>query len=128
MSNKDLIDQVNAVVATLENPPYVCESCGNVWESDEETLCPDCESDDVHKLSASDYIEDILDVEYIFGGDKQYLGARILVCFGGPNVWVDTRNNRVEGCWWGDYYSQSFSDEIGLNDFFEDLAECLFDN
>lgn len=47
------------------------------------------EEHDGEEPSAYDWLEDVLDIEYIVGGDGEYRGARVLVAFGGPNIWVD---------------------------------------
>lgn len=33
---------------------------------------------------------DVLDVEWILTSDKELKGARLLVAFGGLNIWIDT--------------------------------------
>ena len=45
---------------------------------------------DGEQMSAFDYLQDVLEIEYIVNSKKEYLGARLLVAFGGPNIWVDT--------------------------------------
>jgi len=63
-----------------------------------------------------DYLQDVLDIEYIVNSKGEYLGARVLVAFGGPNIWVNTRTKQVEGYWWGDSCLMSYSnDEMGLD-------------
>ena len=74
--------------------------------------------------SAFDYLESALDIEYIVNGKREYLGARVLVAFGGPNIWVNTRTKTVEGYWWGDSATASFKDNIGLDDALETLWDC----
>lgn len=82
-------------------------------------------NDDGDECSAFDYLQDALDIEYIVASDrKTLLGARVLVAFGGPNIWVNTRTNTVEGHWWGDSASASFTDSIGLQDALEELYSC----
>jgi hypothetical protein len=76
------------------------------------------------EFSAFDYLEDALDIEYIVNGKGEYLGARVLVAFGGPNIWVNTRTNTVEGHWWADSAFASFKDNIGLDDALEELWNC----
>ena len=50
-----------------------------------------------------DWLEGVLDFQWIVASDKQtLLGARLLVAFGGPNIWVDTTRGTVEGYWWMD--------------------------
>lgn len=79
---------------------------------------------DGEPMSAYDYLQDALDIEYIVNGKGEYLGARVLVAFGGPNIWVNTRQGIVEGYWWGDKANSSFNDEIGLDDALEELWNC----
>lgn len=82
-------------------------------------------NDDGESISAYDYLQDVLDIEYIVASDrKTYLGARVLVAFGGPNIWINTRTNTVEGAWWGDSFTASYRDELGLNEALEDLFNC----
>ena len=81
-------------------------------------------NEDDEPMTAYDYLTDVLDIEYIIGSDGGYRGARILVAFGGPNIWVDTKSMTVDGSWWMDHFSQSFDDEIGLDDALEDLYAC----
>ena len=47
-------------------------------------------NDDGEYTTAFDYLQDALDIEYIVNGKGEYLGARVLVAFGGPNIWVNT--------------------------------------
>jgi len=79
---------------------------------------------DGEEMSAFDYLQDALDIEYIVNGKGEYLGARILVAFGGPNIWVNTRTGTVEGAWWADRAEASFKDNIGLDDALSDLWAC----
>ena len=80
-------------------------------------------SDDA-EYSAFDYLEDALDIEYIVNSRGEYLGARVLVAFGGPNIWVNTRTQTVEGTWWSDRAEASFTDNIGLDDALAELWAC----
>jgi hypothetical protein len=79
---------------------------------------------DGQEFSAFDYLQEALDIEWILNSKKEYLGARVLVAFGGPNIWVNTRTNQVEGYFWGDSYITSFSDNVGLNEALEELFNC----
>jgi len=81
-------------------------------------------NDEGEEYSAYDYLEDVLDIEYTIGSNGVFLGGRILVAFGGPNIWVDTRYCLVEGYWWGDSFTHSFEDSLGLHEALEELWEC----
>ena len=73
------------------------------------------------KQAAGTFMEDALDIQYIINQDKTYRGARILVAFGGPNIWVNTQQGKVEGYWWGDDATAGFIDNMGLDDYLEEI-------
>lgn len=82
-----------------------------------------CEPDD--QISGFDYLQDCLDIQYIVTGGSEYLGARVLVAFGGPNIWINTQSELVEANWWGDYAAARIDgDGLGLNDALRELWEC----
>ena len=81
-------------------------------------------NDDGEYTTAFDYLQDALDIEYIVNGKGEYLGARVLVAFGGPNIWINTRTGTVEGAWWSDRAEASFTDNIGLDDALSELWAC----
>lgn len=47
-----------------------------------------------------EFFEDVLDIEYIVGGDKSYRGVNITIATGGPHIEVRTREHDVK-LWWG---------------------------
>lgn len=68
------------------------------------------------------YLEDVLDFEWILDSKRELKGARLLVAFGGPNIWVDTTRGTVEGHWWGDSYKDTYNTD---SEFARDLDEAL---
>ena len=44
--------------------------------------------------TAYDYLNDALSIDYIIGSDGVFKGAEVLVTFGGPNITINTRNNK----------------------------------
>lgn len=105
-----LKSQVDGIIKAIEN----CEYDFDKEYSEYDEPC------------ASDYLSDVLDVNYIINADKSYKGCRILVAFGGPNIWIDTVNKEVQGYWGSDKYIQSyFNDELGVCDYFEEHYNCL---
>lgn len=76
-------------------------------------------------VSAYGYLQDALDIEYIVSSNKEYLGARVLITYGGPNIWINTRTQQVEGYWWGSQSIWGYSnDAMGLDDALNDLYNC----
>ena len=43
---------------------------------------------------------------------------------GGPSIWVNTWTKEVEGYWGGDRVTWSFQDNIGLDDYNEEMYNC----
>lgn len=52
------------------------------------------------EITAMDYLSDVLDIQYLVSSDRTYHSARILIAFGGPNAWIDTRAGALEVAWW----------------------------
>ena len=70
---------------------------------------------------ASEYMEHVYDIRYIVDREKRYLGAELLVAGGGPTVWVNLWTKEVEGYWGSDRVIEPFIDEIGLDDYLEEM-------
>jgi hypothetical protein len=65
----------------------------------------------------SEYLEDMLDIQYIISGrDGKLTGAKILMLGnGGPEVWINTSTQRVEGYWGDEVISHKYSkDSMGI--------------
>tara|TARA_R100001163_G_scaffold40541_1_gene30759 strand:- start:243 stop:584 length:342 start_codon:yes stop_codon:yes gene_type:complete len=103
-----LLDQVKEVKYTIENGLSSDEISGEAFE----------------------YLEGVYDIIYYTDQSKNYLGSRILVAYGGPNtydgpnIWIDTKFQRIEGYWGSDretlYYDRDEMDLDGsLESFFE---------
>ena len=58
------------------------------------------------------YFEDALDIEYTISSRGDYLGARIAVALGGPNIYIDTREGEVKGYWGTDRAERWIPSEI----------------
>mgnify|MGYP001793188905 CR=1 FL=1 len=116
-----------------EDDVVACKVTGQVWESfgsgyfwshEGELILGGEEIADVCPMSGFDYLQDILDIEYRVGSDREYRSAEILVAFGGPNIWIDTKTQTVKGAWWGDHAEASYTDEMGLDGACEELFNC----
>ena len=74
---------------------------------------------------ASRWMEDVYDIRYIVDSEKKYLGAMLMVAGGGPTIWVNTWTKEVEGYWGGDKCTHYFQDNIGLDDYNEEMYNCI---
>ena len=71
--------------------------------------------------TVSDWMYNIYDIRYLVAQDKSFLGAEILVAGGGPTIWVDTFREQVTGWWGSDRVQWYFQDNLGLNDYCEEM-------
>jgi hypothetical protein len=88
----------------------------NGWETEHD-------EDDEGTL-ASRFMEHVYDIEWITHRDKTYKAARLLVAGGGPNIWVNLQTNTVDGYWGCDEVNHGFVDNLGLDEYLEELHAC----
>ena len=77
--------------------------------------------DDKDIRTASAWMEDVYDIEWITFNDGTFKGARLLVAGGGPTIWVNVKTDEVEGYWAGDHCTEAFQDNLGLHAYLEEL-------
>jgi hypothetical protein len=82
------------------------------------------DSHDGEISGASKWMEGVYSIEWITHQDHSYKAARLLVAGGGPNIWVNLQDMNVEGYWGSDRVTEPFIDEIGLDDYLEELHSC----
>ena len=70
---------------------------------------------------ASEWMEGTYDIRYLVDREKRYLGAEILVAGGGPTIWVDTFDQLVKGYWGTDKVTWAFQDNLGLDNYCEEM-------
>jgi hypothetical protein len=120
MINNDLERHVKAIADDIHNgvKVQVCQDCGTNQEPDnEDNECSCCGQATVPEvMDGMSYLMDALDLNFVVSSDLKVMqSARILVAFGGPNIWVDTGKRVVEGYWGGDSATASFhADPMGL--------------
>ena len=79
------------------------------------------EDEEPRQETAGDWMEGTYDIRYYVDSRKEYLGAEILVAGGGPTIWGDTFREVVTGWWGTDKVQWYFQDNLGLNDYCEEL-------
>lgn len=119
-----------------------CPECGEIVSlpyEEGEGIELDCgckvdidDLDDLDEVSMYDYFGDnIFGIEYTINSDLEYVGARIMITFGGPNIYINTNSKRVELYWWGDTAYAALSDRAveAIDEYFEDMynmrRDCL---
>ena len=71
--------------------------------------------------TAHEWMEGTYDIRYLVDREKRFMGAEILVAGGGPTIWVDTWENEVKGYWGADRVNIMFADNLGLDDYCEEI-------
>ena len=72
---------------------------------------------------ANQFMDGVYNIEWITHQDHSYKAARLLVAGGGPNIWVNLQTNTVDGYWGSDKRSWGFVDNIGLDDYLQEMHE-----
>jgi len=70
---------------------------------------------------ASEWMEGVYDIRYIVDREKRYYSAELLVAGGGPTIWVSLNDMEVQGYWGADRVNEPFIDNLGLDDYLEEL-------
>ena len=70
---------------------------------------------------ASEFMDSTYDIRYIVDREKRYYSAELLVAGGGPTIWVSLNEMEVQGYWGGDRVNVPFSDNLGLDDYCEEM-------
>ena len=124
----DLKAHCESIAHELENglPAEECHNCDHdvfIKNDDGDEVCESC-NELRGQMSGLDYINDALDIEYVVDGQGEYLGARVLVAFGGPNIWINTRQGIIEGYWYEESCRVSFDDNIDLDEALSEFWGC----
>ena len=69
------------------------------------------------------YICECLDIEFISNSRRELLGGEVLVTFGGPNIWIDTRNRQIQAVWSSDSFYLPLDNNVvnELNNILEEF-------
>ena len=81
----------------------------------------DGETGEKRTETASDWMGGVYDIRYIVDREKRYYSAELLVAGGGPTVWVNLNTKEVEGYWGCDRVNEPFIDNLGLDDYMEEM-------
>ena len=97
----------------------MCKDIADSISEPQETT--DEETGEKRDETAHEWMEGTYDIRYLVDRDKRYMGAEIMVAGGGPTIWVDTWRAVVKGYWGADRVECPFIDNIGLDDYCEEM-------
>ena len=83
---------------------------------------------DVYPVDILEWLgDDVYDVEYTIGSDKEYRSVRLMIACGGPDIYLNTRTGDVELYWWNESARYPMSkDVIGyIDSIYEELFACV---
>ena len=123
-----------------------CIANGNSWKESEVKKKPETCNEQLERMvknialditepktptldDAHQFFDHVYNIEWITHMDHSYKAARLLVAGGGPNIWVNLQTNTVDGYWGSDKFSWSFQDNIGLDDYLQEMHDsnkCLY--
>ena len=125
---------------TKEELKEMCQNMANRLRMFLDDMLYDTESGDMVFRSSlpDDYDENrYCDLEYYLDDNygvkcitelstKDLYGAEICMAWGGPNVYIETRDSYVRGYWGSDVVEVPLSYEVSdrINDFVEEWMEC----
>ena len=96
--------------------------CANIADSiSSPEMITDEETGEKREETAHDWMEGTYDIRYLVDREKRFMAAEIMVAGGGPTIWVDTWENEVKGYWGSDRVTVPFADNLGLNDYCEEM-------
>lgn len=132
--------------AYVNGEMYRCPKCGEIFnlyevgnyetadeaaDGIEKANCPHCDHvsefyNDFEPLSIWDYLEDALDFRFLLGSDKSVIAVKVLIAYGGPNIWIDTETGSVNLYWWTDRASYPISSDVAaaLDEWAEEYFNC----
>ena len=81
---------------------------------------------DIEIATIGDYFDDFYDIDYVIGSDKHYKACRVLVAFGGPNIYINTWDEQVQLEWWSEKAIADIPEGLcmAIDEFFETLYNC----
>jgi len=100
------------------------ETCGEQLRRMCKDIAQDISEPPSKQASPDVYMEDVYDIRYIVDREKRYLGAELMVAGGGPTIWVNLDTKYVEGYWGSDKVLEPFIDNLGLDDYCEEMYSC----
>ena len=139
------LEYVNEIVKTMEkyaNGDYFIYN-GELFPVDKDEFCKldgclyregvytmpngkEIADTDLEVATIGDYFSDFYDVDYIVDSNKKYKACRVLVAFGGPNIYINTWNEQVQLEWWSEKAIADIPEGLcmAIDEFFETLYNC----
>ena len=99
------------------------ETCNEQLERMVKNIALDITDENNTMKQLEAFMDGVYNIEWITHQDHSYKAARLLVAGGGPNIWVNLQTNTVDGYWGADKRSYGFVDNIGLDEYLQEIHE-----
>ena len=99
------------------------ETCNEQLERMVKNIALDITDENNTMKQLESFIDGVYNIEWITHQDHSYKAARLLVAGGGPNIWVNLMTNTVDGYWGADKRSYGFVDNIGLDEYLQEIHD-----
>ena len=76
--------------------------------------------------SLYDYVTDSYDIEYTKRLNGDFVCCSVCIALGGPNIYIDTNHNRLEG-YWGSQVEYLYFDDYRIAEIIEDIVQEIVD-
>lgn len=95
---------------------FKCTHCGTVNDIS-----------DFEQLGLYDYMEDALDFDFLVNSRKEFSAVKILVAYGGPNIYINTISGAIELYWWTDSAKYFMRSDVidAVNDWAEEYFNMI---
>lgn len=134
-NKKNLISIREDLEAFYNGEAYTCPECGTICEYEEieseegeiiyKTSCGCTCEEEPEQQSLLDYFNDVLDINYILNSNRELIGVRLLLTWGGPTIWLDTLHNELTLSWWNEFERLDLDNDI-CNSILEVFNEIYF--
>ena len=116
-------------MSALKKKSETCEEqprrmCKNIAQDITDAKQQDYVDQPRKEITAHDWMQDVYDIRYIVDREKRYMGAELMVAGGGPTIWVNLYTKEVEGYWGSDRVQWAFQDNLGLDEYCEEMYGC----
>lgn len=129
---KAIAEEINAY---SDGNMYRCPECGEMVEMPETVgdkfKCYHCyevnDVDDFEQLYISDYLDDILDIDFTVNRYKEYQSCLICIGWGGPNIYIDTEDAYIK-LYWGstrEQYPIRYATRDDIDEWAEEYYNCI---
>ena len=123
METTERLEQYTASIASDLYNLYFDEEAYDAEHGDEDGGFDEDGYNEDGEDRVSCYFQNVLDIEYRVGTDNEVRGVELTVGYGGPNLYIDTKDMQVKGYWGGSKATASIDNRVcvQIEEYFEQV-------